>query len=123
MQFLTDPPHRPGLKPILARRIAQRIEARFSDPEFSIGSVVEELGYSRSQIIRVFKREFGKTPKEYLLSLRMSHAKQMIEERPYQEVMPIALEVGYENYEHFCREFRKKYGCPPSKWWPERQHR
>lgn len=123
MQLFTDPSLRQVPRSYLARRIAQRIEECFSDAQFSMRSIVDDLGYSRSQIIRIFKCGFGKTPKEYLLSLRLSNAKRMIEERNHQDIMYIAYEVGYENYEHFCREFKKKYGHSPSQKQPERGHK
>jgi AraC-like DNA-binding protein len=59
----------------------------------------------------LFKEHTGRSPKEFLVSLRISAAKQMLlGGHPIKEV---ATAVGYRDLFHFMRQFRLATGQPP----------
>ncbi|RIJ45932.1 AraC family transcriptional regulator [Maribellus luteus] len=63
---------------------------------------------------RVFTQNFGLTPYNYMLKLRMEHAiKQLCSTN--KSVKEIAFECGYSNEFYFHRQFKKHYNYSPGK--------
>ena len=63
--------------------------------------------------IRSFKRYMGVTPMQYITSIRMNKAKELLKNTNY-SIQEISGLVGYENPLYFSRIFRKQIGCSPS---------
>lgn len=70
-------------------------------------------GMSAGWFIRTFKEYTGLTPARYLLSLRMSHSQDLLENTDC-SIAEIAEIVGYENPLYFSRVFKKQTGISPS---------
>lgn len=75
--------------------------------------------YAKSQnmsvcwFIRSFRQYTGMTPMQYITSVRISKAKDLLENTDY-NIGEIASVVGYENPLYFSRIFTKTAGCSPS---------
>ena len=54
------------------------------------------------------------SPKEYVLSKRISHAKSIIESGDFDTVKKVAAMVGYNDPLYFSKAFKKIYGFSPS---------
>ena len=63
--------------------------------------------------IRCFKRYMGVTPMQYLISIRMNRAKELLRNTDY-SIQEISSLVGYENPLYFSRLFQRQTGRPPS---------
>jgi AraC-like DNA-binding protein len=63
--------------------------------------------------IRSFKRYMGVTPMQYITSIRINKAKELLKNTNY-SIQEISGLVGYENPLYFSRIFRKQIGCSPS---------
>lgn len=59
-----------------------------------------------------FKAHTGLSPTQYLIELRITNAKNLIENTDY-NISQIAYAVGYDNPSYFCRLFRKYTGMSP----------
>lgn len=68
---------------------------------------------SVSWFIRNFKEYTNTTPAQYILSLRMSNARTLLETTPY-NISEISDIIGYENPLYFSRIFKKHCGMSPS---------
>lgn len=80
----------------------------------SLSDISRELGVTKEYLATVFKKECGKTVSEYVNEQKMSLARTLIEN----EEMPlcrIAEYLGYNNYNYFCRVFKKTFGISPTK--------
>ena len=67
---------------------------------------------SESQIIRIFKKDMGKTPYEYSLELRLEHAKKLLRDtRMMVKEISAALHFCDEHY--FSYLFKQKVGLTP----------
>lgn len=64
---------------------------------------------------RVFKKETGVTFNEYLNSVRIGKAKELLG-RPDLRLTDIALMVGYEDQSYFTKVFKRIAGCAPSQY-------
>lgn len=72
-------------------------------------------GLPERSFIRRFKQATGMTPLEYVHTLRLEEAKQMLE-RNSLPVEAIATEVGYEDAGFFSRLFRRQVGLTPAQY-------
>ena len=81
----------------------------------SLSEICLHFHYSKNYIIRIFKKEFGKTPFEYINDVKIKRAMYLLEttSRPIEE---ISAECGYRNYSYFYKVFVKKTGTSPIKW-------
>ncbi|MCM1134310.1 MAG: AraC family transcriptional regulator [Clostridium sp.] len=89
----------------------------YFNESFSQNICIEE--YAKNQhmsvcwFIRSFKRYMGVTPMQYITSIRMNKAKELLKNTNY-SIQEISGLVGYENPLYFSRIFKKQIGCPPS---------
>ena len=64
---------------------------------------------------KLFKEEFGMSPKQYVIRHRIQHAASLII-AGYYTLEEIAEHCGYNDYKHFSVEFKKLTGVSPSKY-------
>ena len=78
-----------------------------------VSRMVESSGLDRTAFSRRFKKATGYRPLEYVQTLRIEEAKQMLEtgDAPFEE---IASQVGYDDPRSFRRTFKKYTGLVPS---------
>ena len=79
----------------------------------SVKNYAQEHNMSVSWFIQNFKEYTGLTPTQYILSLRISNAQNLLESTSY-NVTEIADIVGYDNPLYFSRLFKKQCGISPS---------
>lgn len=65
-------------------------------------------------VIKIFKKQVGVAPKEYLLSKKMEHAAKLL--TAGKSVGQVAEVLGYSNPYNFSRAFKKQYGVAPREW-------
>lgn len=70
------------------------------------------VSYSEAYISRVFKKEMGINVNQYLTEVRLGKAAELLK-KTNMKIGEIAEKVGYNNYFHFTKRFRKKYGKAP----------
>lgn len=81
----------------------------------SIDQYAQSHNLSISWFIQNFKQYTGTTPTQYILLLRISNAKDLLENTAY-NVSEIANIVGYDNPLYFSRIFKKQSGVSPSEY-------
>ncbi|WP_409344509.1 response regulator [Paenibacillus sp. MBLB4367] len=62
---------------------------------------------------QLFKQKVGQGYKEYVIQLRMEHAKKLLQ-NPHIKLSDIAERIGYQDMRHFTQVFRKKFMVTPS---------
>ena len=62
----------------------------------------------------LFRHVMGQTPKRYLVSLRIDHARVLLRHASGLTISQIATECGFFNTSHLCREFRREVGTTPA---------
>ncbi|MGN0426652.1 MAG: helix-turn-helix domain-containing protein [Agathobacter sp.] len=68
-----------------------------------------------SLFYRQFKEYTGQTPLQYILEIRLTNAKKMLETTDY-SISEISASVGYENALYFSRLFHKHIGVSPKEY-------
>ena len=102
---------KPGVAAMEADRAARWLEAQ-SAHSVSIARMAKELGYHRTHLTKLFTRELGMSPIQYLQRLRMERAKTLLLE-PL-SVEEVALSVGYSDPLYFSKSFKKLTGMTPT---------
>lgn len=80
--------------------------------DISLQDVARAVRSSPHHLIRVFKRNNGKTPMAYLRQLRAEHAKSLLYHGGL-SVKEVGQRVGYPVVQHFSRMFRMETGLSP----------
>lgn len=73
--------------------------------------VAKECCISRKQLDRIFKSYTGKTVHDYLTSVRVEYAKQLL--LGEKSVKEICYALGFENESGFVSFFKRHFGMPP----------
>ena len=70
---------------------------------------------NKTALCREFKREYGKTVREYLSELRISEAKRLLREGRL-SVTDISERLGFESIHYFSRAFKSAVGITPTEY-------
>jgi AraC-like DNA-binding protein len=79
---------------------------------WSLAALADRLGMSRSVFAARFHRLVGQTPMQYLTSLRMDLARQLLGD-PRRSTLAVAEEVGYSSEAAFSKVFKRLVGVGP----------
>jgi len=94
-------------------RVIEVIEKHLSEEEFSIEECSFEIGMSRNHLYKKLKALVGKSPSQYVRTVKLHRAKEMIEEEKG-NISEVAYSVGFSSPAYFSRCFKEEFGYPPS---------
>ena len=118
LEHLADPQHsqlnpvRGGLTAHQVRRIKEFVDAHISK-QISISELANLVGLSQFHFIRAFKRSVGLSPYQYVLSERISVAKELLPKRDL-SIAAVALMVGFSDASQLNRAFLQLTGITPT---------
>lgn len=85
------------------------------DEDLSVDRLVREFGISRSKLYQTCDMYLGHGIATHILSLRMERAKKLLRETKL-SVTDVATNCGFNDYNYFCRVFKKEVGTPAGKY-------
>ncbi|HEX9511783.1 MAG TPA: two-component regulator propeller domain-containing protein [Puia sp.] len=95
------------------RQALDLVEKNIGNTEFSVEEMSRELFLSRVALYKKLFHLTGKTPIEFIRSIRLKRAAQLLEKSQF-TVAEIAYEVGFNNPKYFSRYFKAEFGVLPS---------
>ena len=101
-----------GKRESIAERTKDYLDMHVSS-RFSMDDLCAHVGRSESQVIRLFKKEYGETPYGYVLRKRLSLAKHLLLETSL-TVAQIAEKLSFSDEYYFSSFFKEKVGVSPS---------
>ena len=105
----------PSEKERLIQPAVDMINRDFTKNDLSVNDLAELCGISEVYFRRIFTDKFSLSPKEYIIDLRIRHAKRLLESGQF-SVSEIALMCGYFEPSHFSREFKKHCELSPAEY-------
>lgn len=97
-----------------ARQFSEYIDKNL-DKISSLSDLCEVFHYSKNYIIRIFNKEFGASPIQYINDVKIKRAMYLLESTS-RSVKEIVEECGYSDYPYFYKRFVQKTGCSPLRW-------
>lgn len=83
------------------------------DSEFSVNTLAQELGMSRTSVFTKIKGIIGMTPNDFIKVTRLKKACRMMVEGEYR-VTEIGFLVGFSSSSYFAKCFQKQFGMLPT---------
>ncbi len=109
-------------------KIVGEIEAdiieNYSDCNYELDQFLQSFPFSYDYIRRIFKRELGITPHQFLIDKRLQTAATFLSNKTTtgNNITEISRMCGFREPLYFSRMFKKKYGISPS-FYPDKSER
>ena len=99
----------------IAHEIESHIVRHYADPGYALDDYLKSLPYNYDYLRKLFQKELGMTPLQYLNDRRLQTAAAMLRSE-YNDgnVTEVARQCGFREPLYFSRMFKKKYGLSPS---------
>jgi signal transduction histidine kinase/ligand-binding sensor domain-containing protein/DNA-binding response OmpR family regulator len=98
---------------LFIQQALQIVEKNISNPDFSVEELSRELHMSRVSAYKKLLSITGKTPIEFIRSIRLKRAAQLLG-KSQMTIAEVAYEVGFNNPKYFAKYFKLEYGVLPS---------
>ncbi len=80
--------------------------------DIHIDDLAKKANFSKFYFIRLFHQQIGKTPYQYIIDLRISHAKYLLK-RTTMKIKEIAKDSGFNGETNFIYTFKNEVGVTP----------
>ena len=91
------------------------LSSHLSSPTLSVDELAEAMGYNRSVFFKKVKSLTGQTPADYIRTLRMDRAAEMLREETV-TVAEVCYKVGISDPHYFAKIFKQQFGISPKKY-------
>ncbi len=95
--------------------ITQIIEDHLADSELNVSALCDLSGINNKQIYRKVKQLTGKTPVEYIKSVRMKKAAMLLQQQKF-TVAEVMYMVGFSNHSYFAKCFKEEFNISPAQY-------
>jgi signal transduction histidine kinase/ligand-binding sensor domain-containing protein/AraC-like DNA-binding protein len=91
------------------------VEKNISDADFSVEDLSKELGMSRVHLYKKLLSITGKSPIEFIRTIRLKRAAQLLKKSQL-TISEIAYQVGFNNPKYFTKYFKAEFNVLPSQY-------
>lgn len=113
MQLRTDPAKAEQYDPVI-EQVLKFLSDNY-DRRITLDEVCDHVNISPSYFCSLFKQKTGETLMGYLTNMRMTRAKELLINRNL-KIYEVAVMVGYDDFRHFSKTFRKMAGHTPQEY-------
>lgn len=92
--------------------LTQSVEKNLAQSQFGVNILAESVFLSVSQLNRKLKSITGKTPADFIRSIRFERAIELLKDG--ESVADVSWAIGFEDPVYFSKVFKKHFGFPPS---------
>lgn len=104
----------------LIQKALECIEKNMGDANYNVESLSADMGIERSSLYRKMSAIVGQTPSEFMRTVRLKRAAQLLENSHY-SVQEISWMVGFNTPRYFSSYFKEMFGMTPSQYKNDRQ--
>ena len=96
-------------------KIIRRLTISFNDPMLTVADILDDACYNKDHVRRMFIKETGLSPKDYLTALRITQAKKLLKRQKttHMPINVIGALCGYYDPRYFSRIFKREAGMTP----------
>lgn len=106
-----------GAQPSPDERFLQKliriVQNHLAAPTFTVSDLCEAARLSNTQVNRKLKALTGKTPSQFMRSIRLQKALELLQTTDL-NISEIAYRVGFNDPSYFSRSFSEEFGRPPN---------
>lgn len=96
------------------RKALHFVEQNLNNPEYSVEVLSHDMGMDRTGLYRKLVAVVGKTPTNFIRSVRLKRAAQLLEEG--YTVAEVTDSVGFSTSSYFSKCFQEEFGVKPSQY-------
>jgi len=93
----------------------RRMEKDFGSGSLDVEALAREAGITATQFRKLFRRDTGQRPGEYLARLRLRQAQLRLRQTRW-SIKEVAAACGFGSDHYFHLTFRRAHGCTPSEY-------
>lgn len=99
----------------LCEKIKNALAENYQNSSFEISAYLKNLPLSEDYLKRMFKKQYGVTPHDYLVKIRLERAKMMLSSvsRFDYTIKSVASSCGFNDPLYFSRLFKKRFNMSP----------
>ena len=105
----------------LIDRIMEHVERNIGNPNYSVEELSSDVAMHRMNLYRKLQSITGMTPSEFLRTMRLKRAAQLLAQDGNLSVTEVSEMVGFNTPKYFTRYFREMFGCTPSQYHASRK--
>lgn len=92
------------------------IEHHYSNEDLSLDEIAEHIGVNSSYLSSLFKKEFKTNIIEYITKIRLTKAKELMDQNIHIPFSKVSELVGYSEPYYFSKCFKKRFGVTPTQY-------
>lgn len=102
----------------LVEKFCNLLVSNISNPNFSIEETLSGIHLSPDHFRKLFKKETGMTPLEYLIQKRIDYARELLSLQKINryKIKEVAILCGFDDQYYFSRLFKKVTGFSPAEY-------
>jgi len=100
---------------VFLEKVINTIEKYFSNEQFTVDTLAEEMNMSVSQLNRKLNALIDQPPGQMIRTYRLQRAADLLKQNAG-TVAEICYRVGFNDQAYFSRAFKKEFGCSPSEY-------
>ena len=90
------------------------IRKNMGNTSLNVTQFAKAFAMSESKMLRFLKRLTGLSTQKYIMEIRLSEARKLLDSGQYESITRLAIELGYKDVRTFSRSFKARYGKLPS---------
>jgi transcriptional regulator GlxA family with amidase domain len=95
-------------------RAIELVKQHLADSDYDVAQFASDLCMSRATLYRMFASTTGQKPLEFMRSIRLKCAEELLRNDKTLSVQTVATLTGFASVSNFVKRFREMYGVNPS---------